>query len=383
MTRGVDVVLCHSEVNNRYGTGILIQRMFPRHRENVVSIRAASIWQGEQEFGVRELVIPPGLNRADIYAWTLAHTSDFSIRHIYCIPYAGEEILAALALRDAHRAPFCLYIMDDQNVASDEIPDELMGEAIAKASLRLAISSDMRDAYQAKYGRRFWIAPPTMFGHPKPVVRAGSQTGRGIIIGNISAQEWLDALLGAARGSGLELDWFANSSGGGYWLRRASIEALGAAGIALHEPLPEPQLAARLSEYEVAVVPTMPQGGANENFAISSLSLPSRVTFLVVASDLPIIVLGDPASCVARFVDHFGLGVTCSYSAPALDQALASTRDESWRRRHSASLERMRRVLGGTDIANWLQAALVQGAPLDMVFESLEVPPRHPQARGR
>jgi len=130
-------------------------------------------------------------------------------------------------------------------------------------------------------------------------------------------------------------------------------------------------------------VPTMPQGGANENFAISSLSLPSRLTFLVVASDLPIIVLGDPASCVARFVDHFGLGVTCSYSAPALDQALASTRDESWRRRHRASLEWMRRVLGGTDIAQWLPAALLQGAPVDMVFESLDVPPRRRQARRR
>ena len=376
----VDVVLSRSEVNNRYGTGILLQRMFPRHRANVVSIRSTSIWDGEQEFGIRQLVIPKDLRRSQIYAWALAHTGDLTIGRVYCVPYRGEEIIAALALTDAHRAPFCLYVMDDQNVASNGISDELMAEAIDKARLRLAISSDMRDAYHAKYGRRFWIAPPTMLvdvdsppndGSPNE----GSRNGRGILIGNISAQEWMDALIRAMGGSQLRLDWFSNSQGGGYWLERESIAALMGAHIRLCDPLPEPALAALLPNYEVAVVPTMPPRGSYANFAVSSLSFPSRLTFLVVSGDLPVLVVGDEDLCVARFVRHFGLGFTCPYDPAALDHALAATRDPAWRQAHRAAVTHMRRVLGGTDIANWVRDALDQGAPADPIFELLDVHP--------
>ncbi len=212
----VDVVLSRSEVNNRHGTGILIKRIFPGHRANVVSIRSTSIWDGEQEFGIRQLVIPSGLRRSQIYAWTLAHTDDLTIGRVYCVPGRAEEIIAALALTDAHRAPFCLYVMDDQNVATNGISDEMMAEAIDKARLRLVISSDMRDAYHAKYGRRFWIAPPTLLVDADPPPSHGLQSGRGILIGNISAQEWMDALIRAMDGSQLQLDWFSNSQGGGF-----------------------------------------------------------------------------------------------------------------------------------------------------------------------
>lgn len=372
----VDVVLSRSEVNNRYGTGILIQRMFPGHRANVVSIRSTSIWDGEQEFGIRQLVIPSGLRRSQIYAWTLAHTDDLTIGRVYCVPYRAEEIIAALALTDAHRAPFCLYVMDDQNVATNGISDEVMAEAVDKARLRLAISSDMRDAYHAKYGRRFWIAPPTLLVDVDPRPNHRSQSGRGILIGNISAQEWLDALIQAMGESQLQLDWFSNSQGGGYWHRRESIEALMGAHIRLHDPLPEPALASQLPTYEVAVVPTMPSRGSYANFAVSSLSFPSRLTFLVVSSDLPVLVLGDEDSCVARFVRHFGLGFTCPYDSAALDHALAATRDPAWRQAHRAAATHIRRVLGGTNIASWVQDALDRGAPVDPIFESLDVQPR-------
>ena len=67
----------------------------------------------------------------------------------------------------------------------------------------------MRDAYHAKYGRRFWIAPPTLLVDADPRPSHGSQSGRGILIGNISAQEWLDALIRAMGETQLQLDWFS------------------------------------------------------------------------------------------------------------------------------------------------------------------------------
>jgi hypothetical protein len=120
----------------------------------------------------------------------------------------------------------------------------------------------------------------------------------------------------------------------------------------------------------------MPPRGSYANFAVSSLSFPSRLTFLVVSSDLPVLVLGDEDSCVARFVRHFGLGFTCPYDSAALDHALAATRDPVWRQAHRAAVTYMRRVLGGIDIASWVQDALDRGAPVDPIFESLDVQPR-------
>jgi len=376
VSRPMDVVLCHSEVNDRHGTGILIQRLFPRHRDHIVCVRAVSHWDGEQDFGARQLVIPFGIGRPEIYRWLLAQLDGLDIRNLYCIPYSGAEIIAALALADAYEVPLCLYIMDDQNIDAPSIPDNLMTEAIERATLRLAISSDMREAYESKYGRRFWIAPPTIPIDHRPPTQAGSGTAHGVIVGNIWGQEWLDALKAATTDSGLSIDWYANAPSGGFWLDGASLEELDAAGVTLHEPLPEHELAARLEDYEIAVLPTVPRSGLRDNVAVASLSLPSRVPFLIGASDLPIIVLGDPRTCVGRFVTHFGLGVASDYSPDALGQALAITRDPHWRARQRGSLANLRELLV-TDIASWVKTALAHGEPLDARFEALQVhPPR-------
>jgi hypothetical protein len=370
----VDVVFTHSEVNDRYGTGILIQRMFPRHGREVVSVRATSIWEGQQEFGVRQLVMPAGHDREQIRAWTLEQLAGLEVRNVYCVPYRGEEIAAALALREMSEAPFCLYVMDDQNVVVDGIPDDLMEEAVGHARLRLAISSDMRAAYEAKYERRFWIAPPTLPAGATYARRTADSRGRAILVGNISTQAWLDALVEAVGDSELELDWYANSPGGGSWLRGDSLDALAGAGITLRDPLPERELAARVPGYEVALMATKPEG-REDNIATATLSLPSRLTFLAGASDLPVVVLGDPATCVARFVRHHGLGVTCPYAGAALDEAVASTRDEAWRSGQVRSVAWLRDVLGAVDIAAWLPESLARGEPADLAFEALEVDP--------
>ena len=370
-----DVVCSHNEVNDRHGTGILIQRLFPAHRRNVVSFRGASHWDGEQHFGALQFVIPADVQRTEIYKWTLDQISGLTVRHIYCIPFRSAEIHAALALRDAYQAPFCLYIMDDQNVASDEISDELMAEAINKSTLRLAVSSDMRDAYQAKYDRKFWIAPPTVPEGVSPPIFRTPRTGHAVIVGNIWAQEWLDSLTEATGASAFMVDWYCNAPDGGAWLDPPSIRKLALAGVRLREPLPPQQLASQIGNYEVALIPTVPETGRRENYAVASLSLPSRLSFLIGASDLPIIVLGDPATCVARFVKHFGLGVISPYRGEAITDALNLTRDPHWRAEQTASLRVLRRILSNTDIANWVRTSLVKGAPVDQVFEALDVKP--------
>jgi FkbM family methyltransferase len=372
--RAYDAVVCHNEVNDRHGTGILIQRLWPDSC-GVISIRAETQWGGEQTFGARQLVIPDGLDRTAIYRWTLDETREIRIARIFCIPFSTPEVFAAIALRDALQVPLCLYLMDDQNVTVQRIPDDLMGEAIRKATVRLAISSDMRDAYEAKYASRFWIAPPTIPSNIRPGPAAGRVPGKAIVVGNIWGWSWFAGLRATVRTSGLHVDWFANTANGGA-LNLPEEHGLVEDGIYLHAPLPEADLASRLAEYQVALIPTVPADGDRENEGVASLSLPSKVPFLIGASDLPIVVLGDESSCVARFVRHFKIGDVCPYDGAALSRVIESVSEPEWRETQSKSLAKLREIFAEQDLPSWLAATVASARPPTLAFEELEVSPR-------
>jgi FkbM family methyltransferase len=176
------------------------------------------------------------------------------------------------------------------------------------------------------------------------------------------------------RATGLQVDWFPNSRDGGW--HGADSDALLADGIRLLETASEDVLAQRLPDYEVALMPSGPAGRAGENAGVASLSLPTRVPFILGASDLPVIVLGDAASAVARFVTHHGVGASCAYDAAALGAALATVRDDAWRERQRDCLARVRDILRMDDVSAWVREATDSGRPPSLQFERLDVLPR-------
>jgi FkbM family methyltransferase len=371
--RTANVVVTHDEVNDRHGTGVLVQRLVAG-RDDVLSIRGQDHYGGEHVLGRAQLAVPPSLtDRADIYRWTLGAMRGIEVGWILCVPLGPPEIAVALALRDAHSVPLCLYLMDDQNLEGHDIPDELMSEAIDKATVRFAISSDMRGAYEAKYGRRFWILPPTLPpgvipGRPRP-------TGhdRGVVVGNIWGRGWLEALRETVREAGLEVDWYPNAPRGG-WLDVDPAE-LAVDGLRLLEPLPAFDLARRLRDYEFALMPSAPRLGGPESHAVAALSLPSRLATVVGATELPIVVLGDADTCAARFVSFFDLGVSCSYGGRELRDAVEGFRGDGPRAALDEAVGRMRRLLHVDDLGGWIERAIVGGRPPTLHFEELEVHP--------
>ena len=46
--------------------------------------------------------------------------------------------MTSIAIKEVFNPRLCVYIMDDQNVAVEIIPDDLMRESLEKSSLRLA-----------------------------------------------------------------------------------------------------------------------------------------------------------------------------------------------------------------------------------------------------
>jgi FkbM family methyltransferase len=374
-----DVVVTYNEVNNRHGTGVLVQRLFPDD-SRVISIRSASHYGGDQAFGHMQLAMPAGnVDRASIYRWVLAMTDGLEIDRVTCVPFHATDLMLAIALRDALGVPFCLYVMDDQNVHGTGIPDPLMAEAIAKATVRLAISSDMRDAYELKYQSRFWIAPPTASPALVPASGGEHQRDTAVIVGNIWGRSWLAALRDTVRATGIKVDWFANSPNGG-WLGVEPSD-LQKDGITLCDPLPEAELARRLGDYELALHPGGPAGAHGENAGVASLSLPTRIPYLICASDLPIVVLGDRMACAARFVSYFGVGAGSEYKPESFTQVMAAIRSSGWREKQVEGLTRLRAILRTDAMPSWIRVATDRGRPPSLQFEELAVKPQCVVAR--
>jgi FkbM family methyltransferase len=367
----VDVVVTHNEINHRHGTGVLVQRLLgPDSR--VISIRAHDHYGAEQAIGLTQLRVPAtASDRASLYRWALEVMQGLPLGRVLCVPYADSELTVALALHDALRAPLCLYLMDDQNITASGIADPLMAEAVDKARLRLAISSDMRDAYQSKYRRRFWLLPPTLPAGIAPSSRR-PQPGRAVIVGNVWGQGWLDALRRTLPGSGLRVDWYANAPG--VWLQ-LDAEQCAAEGLRLKAPLSEAQLAERLGQYEVALLPSAPSLADPQNGAVAALSLPTRIASLLAAAEIPILVLGDPDSCAARFVTHFGLGAAFPYDTEELTGAVARFAQDESRAQLSQAVAHMRERLSIEDLPGWLRASMDAGRPPTDRFEALSVQP--------
>jgi FkbM family methyltransferase len=369
----VDVVISCNEVNDRHGTGVLIQRMFANPFD-VISIRAQSHYNGEQSWG-RIQATPPeeNLDRSSLARWVLQLTASYSVRRIFCVPFGESELHLALALRDATGAPLCLYVMDDQNAYGGVISDTLMAEAVEKSTVRLAISSDMRDTYELKYARRFWIAPPTIL-HRQPATPVTPTPGTAVMIGNIWGRSWLKELRDTVRSSGVKVTWFANNPGAA-WLGE-EVDGLERDGIEIVAPLPESELMHRLGGFEFAILPSAPVMEGAENASVAALSLPSRVPYLLGASSLPIAVLGDLRSCAARFVRYFGVGAAIPYQASALHDFMSMIRSSDWRTGQATCLASVRAALDCPDVAGWFRATLDSGRPATNQFESLQVLPK-------
>ncbi len=368
----VDVLVSCNEVNERHGTGILIKRMFADHTR-VVSVRATDDYGGDQQWGRVQAVAPKvARDRAGLSRWVLQLTHRYHIDRIFCVPYGERELELAMALRDATKAPFCLYVMDDHNVHDNGISDAAMRESIEKATVCLAISSDLRDHYELKYSRRFWVAPPTIMH--RQVEPDSPVPGTAVIVGNIWGKSWLDQLRETIRGSGLHVTWFANNPNAA-WLG-SSLEGLERDGITMMPALSEPELAQRLKTFEVALLPSTPEIETSENSGVAALSLPSRVPFILGASSLPVIVLGDDRTCASRFVRHFGVGTGCPYSPVGLQSALDMVRSNEWKADHADRLTSLRAALDCADVPGWFRSTLDSGSPVNLQFESLNVLPK-------
>ncbi len=287
--------------------------------------------------------------------------------------------MASIALHEVFGARLCAYVMDDQNVAANHIPDVLMREFLHRCSLRLATHPELRVAYERKYGLPFYLLPavapdrliarePTQPQKDIHVVDMHDKTGgkRGAMIGSFWDQSWFDRLCAALAPTGYSIDWFGNNRSP---FVRFPKEQLLCAGSTRAELFPEDQLAAALREYPFVIVPTGTFDFSETNTPVTSLSLPGRIPFATAVSQTPILVVGSTGTCASRFVKHFGIGQTVGYDRRELKDAMDRLRDPKTQVDMRSNAARIAPAFSDRGVVEWLQESMELGRAADNRFE--------------
>ena len=369
-----DVVITHIEVNSKHGTGVFVSRLFAG-RTNIFSIRSRNLYDGEHHFGEMTACLSyEGMSRLEMFASMINELNGTTVRRILCIPYYPDDVRSALMVQELFRVPLCTYIMDDQNIYSNGISDELMSELLQKSSLRLAISHEIQNVYSQKFGLKFALLPPGVPGAllsrlPHLPTEESYDNRKGVMIGNIWGSTWLKLLRSTIQGTGLQIVWYCNGGSKCSWLD-LEPQALAQDGIALCAPIEEEdELVAQLRRYSFAVVPSGTLDERDDNLAIAHLSLPSRIPFILATSNTPIIVLGSAKTAAARFVERFKIGVVCDYDTTCYQQAVeyvTSAEVQYSMRQNAANLAD---CFVADNMVDWIWESLEKGDNRDLEWD--------------
>ena len=343
LRKRVDVLVSPNEVSSAHGTGILMTRLADG-REGLVALRSQTTYGGRQDIATEAAFVLPNANmdRAEIVEQVARWLRPFDIDAITCVPYFETDLLIGLAVKSISGASMAMWIMDDHCLHAPGINREIMAEAIAQSNVVFAISPELKDAYEDAFGKRIHLLPPLVEGASirdlaSPVPVESIQRRQAVMIGNVWSQEWLEKLIGAIAESGWTVTWYT-SNPDAFWLNfdRARVER---SGLVVVEQPPMPEFIEAVSNAAFVVVPSAEVLDAGPAAAIARLSLPTRVPFVVATSGTPILVLGNPASAVSRFIRRFELGEVVDYSGEAFKQAAESLCLEERQRtiRHKAA----------------------------------------------
>jgi hypothetical protein len=373
-TSPVRAVVTTCEVNENHGTGAAVKRIVGS-TPNVLSIRSMDLYGGNHDFGqVSVRLTHRDRFKHEAVQNTITALAGYTVRQVYCVPYVPEDLVTAIVLHDVCEARLAAHIMDDQNICTPNITDDLMREFLAKCSLVLVTCPELQRAYETKFGVRCWLLPSLVAGHlistfqPTRESTCGAPSV-GALLGSISSQQCFDRLCATVSSAQVQLDWYNGSvhAFDDSKYRSLNDDPHGAQQMSIRPCglLPEQQLAETLKGYSYLVAPTGRLDDVDDNPRLW------RILFAVAAANLPVITLGDPTTSAAYFVRHFDVGVNCPYEGDSLRRAVDGliAAPVHARLRHNAALIAPR--LSAKGVSDWLWASIDLGEPLDSRFEEL------------
>jgi hypothetical protein len=366
-------VITAFEINRLHGTGPLVKRIV-EGTPNILSIHSMDMYDGEHDFGDLSLFIShTGLATSEMRLNIIRNLGDNTVSQILCVPYRSDDLITAITLSELYNAPLGTYIMDDQNICVNNIPDSLMEEFLSKCSLRFATHPELRDAYEAKYNLKFWLLPAVVPDDlicklPQHFDWTEQWASSGVLLGSIWSKQWFDMLCASTKGAGIQLDWYGNTQ---YPWMTVEAEETQQWGINPCGLLPEEELVEKLKRYAFVVVPTGTMDSRDDRKELSRLSLPGRIIFALATSNTPIIILGHKESPAARFVERFMTGIVCEYNGESLRSAVTHVTNPDVQRHMRQCAASVASQFSSKDISRWLWKSIELGQLSDWRFEEL------------
>lgn len=369
--KGVDLIISPNELNHHHGTGVLINRIF--QSSTSLNIRSRDDYPDKGPFTSR-VVKAEGCARPEVFAMCMEAMAGQSVRRILCVPYYPEDFLIAIACKSILGVPMAVWLMDDSVIHNTATDPDLAAELFSLADIRFVISAEMRDAYESKFQIKFHMLPPTvgagsLENTPPPDFSANLHAKTCAMVGNIWGKAWFRDFLGLVRDSGWTVHWFGKGSACP-WLETTPDE-LRKHGIVEMGFVPEEALAARLAAYPFAILPTGTGGDDDDRKNVTLLSLPTRVPFLMAAARIPLLVAGSSASCCARFVRRFGIGVSSDYEAEAFAAGIARLTDSGFNAECRSNCGKHAPGFSDEGLASWIWQSCAAQVPVNDRFETM------------
>lgn len=370
--QSVDLLITPNEVCAFHGTGVLTGRIF--NPDTSIVVKSHQSYPDEGRF--HSLLVPPA-DRFETFARMLAALAPHRVSRILAVPYFPQDFTNAVAAKKMLGAsvPLVVWVMDDTVIHNNATSAADAEELFDLADIRFVISPEMRDEYESRFERKFYVLPPTV-DHRKwqsdRVVSAETTVQRCAMVGNIWSAKWLRELMHAVKKSAWQVDWFGRGSSV-EWLD-VTAEELREHGIVEQGFLPEDELLDKLAAYPFVVLPTGEADESDDRKHVTLLSLPTRMPFLLSLAQIPMLVVGSARSCAAGFVSRFGVGLQCDYSNDLglYFAKMAETDFNSSCRDNCASNAS---IFSDRDLAAWIWDSAQQGKPVYDRFEPFF--PRH------
>ena len=113
----------------------------------------------------------------------------------------------------------------------------------------------------------------------------------------------------------------------------------------------------------------------DDNPAVSWLSLPSRIPFVLATANTPIIVLGNSSTAAARFVTRLGIGVVADYDPVSFRTAVAHITQPLIQQKMRENAAKAAPNLVNEQMDEWIWQSLKLGKPIDDRFELMLTEP--------
>jgi hypothetical protein len=372
MTSGNTVLISAVEINDHHGVGVYLARLFG-NEPNVIALRSRSMYGGSCVFSPRSYEIGRSAS-GDSGEWRSrlsALCKDLDVARIVAVPYFPEDFENALLFKELTGARLCVYLMDDQNIFESEVSDRLVDQLLKKSDLRLAISPEMRAAYQTKFRYKFVFFPPVV--RSDEIIEENLLGTFGIdriaLTGNFWRKATFDKFCALIRRTGVQVDWFGKGPSAS-WLE-TDPGRLAEIGIHCTGFLPAPEFVSRLRQYPVMIVPSGSLDSDDGNLAFSHFSLPSRLVFGLAQARIPVLVLGHPETAAGRFVRQLGIGEISAYDTEPFQLTLAKMLGKEYQRNTRKRCLEVSHHFVTKDPGAWILNSVERGKALPSPFDGL------------